>query len=73
MRGTERRLVLKCGLLGWDGFPAPFEVSREQVAGETRDVASDATLERLDVELLQELVDAIHAASRLQDDDRKNS
>lgn len=72
--GAVRRIVLKCGLRGWDNLDGiKFEEADEALAGATRKRPTDAVLERLDLAAQRELVATIRRASSLQDADRKNS
>lgn len=74
MRGTRRRLVLLCGLVGWSNFDGvPFVAEKSTVVGVAADRPTEDSMDRIPLDVQNELVDAILDASKLSDADRKNS
>lgn len=74
MRGTQRVLALKCGLVGWTNFgDVAFSVAPGSIAGVSRPRPTDECLARIDLATQDELAEEILNASKLSDDDRKNS
>lgn len=74
MRGTRRRLALLGGLVGWSNFDGvPFVTEKANVGGVTAERPTEATIERIPLDVQQELAEAILDASKLSDGDRKNS
>lgn len=79
--GTQALSTVRAGLLGWSnlkddkGADVPFEAGAERAVLGGHKVAppTDACLDRLPLDVLLELANAIRDAATLSDDDAKNS